>query len=49
MEKIVIFLVGVLIIPYAMNSDAKFYNRQNNSWFNNMKPVLDAILKSKCN
>jgi len=32
-------------IPYAVNSDTKFYNREKNEWLEEMKPVLDAMIK----
>lgn len=31
-------------IPYAVNSDTKFFNRETNQWYESMKPVLDAML-----
>lgn len=30
-------------IPFAVNSDTKFYDRQNNTWYDEMLPVLNAI------
>lgn len=35
-------------IPFAFNSDVKFYDREKNKWLTDMKPVLDEILKTKC-
>ena len=32
-------------IPFAINSDTKFYNNQNKRWHSKMEPVLDAILE----
>lgn len=34
-------------IPFAVNSDTKFYDRKNNKWYDEMKPVLNAIGFSK--
>ncbi|OSA99683.1 UNVERIFIED_ORG: glycosyl hydrolase family 5 [Clostridium botulinum] len=34
-------------IPFAVNSDTKFYDRVNNRWNNEMLPVLNAIGFSK--
>lgn len=34
-------------IPFAVNSDTKFYDRQNNKWYAEMIPVLNAIGFSK--
>lgn len=34
-------------IPFAVNSDTKFYDRQNNRWYDQMLPVLNAIGFSK--
>lgn len=34
-------------IPFAVNSDTKFYDRENNKWIEAMMPVLDEILKKK--
>lgn len=34
-------------IPFAVNSDTKFYDRQNNKWYAEMTPVLNAIGFSK--
>lgn len=31
-------------IPYAVNSDTKYYNREKNEWYAEMAPVVDAIL-----
>lgn len=36
-------------IPFAVNSDTKFYDRQNNRWYEQMRPVLNAIGFSKNN
>lgn len=30
-------------IPFAVNSDSKFYDRENNKWIQEMKPVFKAI------
>ncbi|MPN35119.1 hypothetical protein SDC9_182614 [bioreactor metagenome] len=30
-------------IPFAVNSDTKFYNRESNTWVENMKPDFQAI------
>ncbi|WMJ23865.1 cellulase family glycosylhydrolase [Paludicola sp. MB14-C6] len=30
-------------IPFAVNSDTKFYDREQNIWIKTMKPVFDAI------
>lgn len=30
-------------IPFAVNSDTKFYNRESNTWVENMKPVFQVI------
>jgi hypothetical protein len=35
-------------IPFAFNSDAKFYNRETSAWIIEMKPVLDKILETNC-
>ncbi|MDZ7880764.1 MAG: cellulase family glycosylhydrolase [Saprospiraceae bacterium] len=34
-------------IPYAVNSDTKFYDRAKNEWIQDMQSVLNAILKPK--
>lgn len=31
-------------IPFAVNSDTKFYDRDTNTWIEEMKPVVDIIL-----
>jgi len=31
-------------IPYAVNSDTKFFNRKTNQWYGSMSGVLDVIL-----
>jgi Cellulase (glycosyl hydrolase family 5) len=31
-------------IPFAVNSDSKYYNRETNQWYESVKPLLDAIL-----
>lgn len=38
-------------IPFAVNSDTKFYNRETNKWIDEMLPVLYVILHTanKCN
>ncbi len=35
-------------IPFAINSDTKYYNRETNSWNKIRKPVLNAILFPRC-
>jgi hypothetical protein len=35
-------------IPFAVNSDTKFYDRETNQWIKEMRPVLDEILKTQC-
>ena len=35
-------------MPYAVNSDTKFYDRNNNSWYTEMAPVVDAFLNPLC-
>jgi hypothetical protein len=35
-------------IPFAFNSDVKFYDREKNKWIIEMKPVLDEIIKTNC-
>ena len=32
-------------IPFAVNSDTKFYDRKTNNWIDNMLPVFNAIFK----
>lgn len=32
-------------IPYAVNSDTKFFDRTTNRWYPSMKPVLDAMIR----
>lgn len=32
-------------IPFAVNSDTKFYDRETNNWIDNMQPVFNAIFK----
>jgi hypothetical protein len=32
-------------IPFAVNSDTKFFNRETNQWYPSMRPVLDAMIK----
>jgi len=36
------------LIPYAVNSDTKFYDRTNNTWVGNISPVVDAFLNPVC-
>jgi hypothetical protein len=36
-------------LPFAINSDTKFYDREKNQWLKQKEPVLNAILKPKCN
>ena len=31
-------------VPYAVNSDTKFFNRETNEWYGSMKKVLDAMI-----
>jgi hypothetical protein len=35
-------------IPFAINSDNKYYDPINNKWIQTLKPVLDEILKTEC-
>jgi hypothetical protein len=35
-------------IPYAVNSDTKFFDREKNVWIESMAPVLDAIIRPAC-
>ncbi len=35
-------------IPFAVNSDAKFYDREHHRWIPAMAPVLDAVLHPRC-
>ncbi len=35
-------------IPFAVNSDSKFYDQINKHWIPEMRPVLEAILRPKC-
>ena len=30
-------------IPFAVNSDTKFYDREKNKWIGKMEPLRDAI------
>jgi len=32
-------------IPYAVNSDTKFFNRDTNEWYESMSDVLDAMIQ----
>ena len=32
-------------IPYAINSDTKFFNRDTNEWYQSMADILDAMIK----
>lgn len=32
-------------IPFAVNSDTKFYDRENNNWIDSMLPVFNTIFK----
>ena len=36
-------------IPFAVNSDTKFYDRQNNRWYDEMMPVLKSMGFTKNN
>ncbi len=31
-------------VPYGVNSDTKFFNREKNVWYGSMKKVLDAMI-----
>ncbi len=35
-------------IPFAINSDTKFYDRVTNRWIPEMLPVIEAVLHPKC-
>jgi hypothetical protein len=35
-------------IPYAVNSDTKFFDRKTNVWVEPLAPVLDAIIRPVC-
>jgi hypothetical protein len=35
-------------IPYAVNSDTKFYDRSTNNWISEMSPVVNAFLNPIC-
>ncbi len=35
-------------IPFAINADTKFYDREKNTWKKEMLPVLNAILHPEC-
>ncbi len=35
-------------IPYAVNSDTKFFDREQHVWIEPMAPVLEAIIRPKC-
>jgi hypothetical protein len=35
-------------IPFAVNSDTKFFDRNKNAWIDELAPVLDAILRPAC-
>ena len=42
------FMTSALVnakIPFAVNSDTKFYDRENNNWIDNMQPVFNIIFK----
>lgn len=42
------FMTSALVdaqIPFAVNSDTKFYDRETNNWIDNMQPVFKAIFK----
>lgn len=46
--KFATFMTNQLIaagIPFAVNSDTKFYNRETNKWVKKMQPVFKAIYK----
>lgn len=36
-------------IPFAVNSDTKYYNRETNKWITEMKPVFNSIFNQKIN
>lgn len=36
-------------IPFAINSDTKFYDRETNQWIEQMQPVIDAIFLHTAN
>jgi len=47
-QKIAAFISKTLQkngIPYAVNSDTKFFDRKTNRWYKSMKPVLDAMIR----
>ncbi len=35
-------------IPFAINADHKYYDAKNETWYKNLKPVLDEIIKINC-
>ncbi|MFM2268396.1 MAG: hypothetical protein RL757_1837 [Bacteroidota bacterium] len=35
-------------IPFAFNADHKYYDAKNGTWYKDMKPVLDEIMKTNC-
>lgn len=35
-------------IPFAINSDTKFYDRKRGTWLAHMHPVLDGVLNPSC-
>lgn len=42
------FMTSALVdaqIPFAVNSNTKFYDRETNNWIDNMQPVFKAIFK----
>lgn len=36
-------------IPFAVNSDTKFYDRQSGRWFTEMEPLRDLIFSPSAN
>jgi hypothetical protein len=35
-------------IPFAFNADHKYYDAKTNTWYKELKPVLDEIMKTNC-
>lgn len=35
-------------IPFAINADHKFYNALTNTWYKELKPVVDEVIKTTC-
>lgn len=40
--------LGAAHVPYAVNSDTKFYDRAGLAWFAELAPVVDAFVKPTC-